>query len=217
MKAIVLGGTSGIGKSVADNLQDVCENVIAVGSKDIDTRSLDSVKNFAKKNYGVDVLVLNTGGPPDLDLKDISEEIWIENFNKLFLSFLTLVKEIGIKNNGYVFLISSFIIRQPGKELIISSSLRSGFVNLFKSLSKIYEDKKICFINIAPGPIKTKRLVDLLKKENKTIEEHAKTMPGKNIPDPDEIGLFVEFVVKNKIKSLNGITIPFDSGLLEGI
>ena len=42
-------------------------------------------------------------------------------------------------------------------------------------------------------------------------------MPGKVVPEPDEIGLFVEFVVKNKIKSLNGVTIPFDSNLLENI
>jgi|TARA_Y100000294_G_scaffold38251_1_gene33992 3-oxoacyl-[acyl-carrier protein] reductase len=217
MKAIILGGTSGIGKSIVNRLEKVCDKVIGVGRKDVDTTSLISVRNFAKKNHGVDVLVLNTGGPPDLKVSDISDEIWLENFNKLFLSFLTLTKEIGLKNDGYVFLISSFITKQPGKELIISSSLRAGFINLFKSLSKIYEEKKICFINLAPGPMKTKRLVNLLKKDNISIEEHAKTMPGKHIPDPNEIGLFVEFVVKNKIKSLNGVTIPFDSGLLEGI
>ena len=148
MKAIILGGTSGIGKSIVNKLQKVCNKVIGVGRKDVDTTSLKSVRNFAKKNYGVDVLVLNTGGPPDLKLSDISDEIWLENFNKLFLSFLTLTEEIGLKNNGYVFLISSFITKQPGKELIISSSLRAGFVNLFKSLSKIYEKKKVLKIKI---------------------------------------------------------------------
>ena len=44
-----------------------------------------------------------------------------------------------------------------------------------------------------------------------------KTLPGKKVPDPKEIGLFVKFVVENKIKSFNGVTIPFDSGLLESI
>ena len=65
--------------------------------------------------------------------------------------------------------------------------------------------------------MKTDRLANLLKKDNLSIEEHEKTMPGKHIPSPDEVGLFVEFVVKNKIKSFNGVTIPFDSNLLEGI
>ena len=217
MKAIVLGGTKGIGKSIAHNLNKICNNVIAVGRKDIDTTSIESVKNFAKKHTDTDILVLNTGGPPDLKIEEIDDIIWLENFNKLFLSFFNLIKEIKIKKNGYVFLISSFIIRQPGTELIISSSLRSGFVSLFKSLSKVYKDSNISFINIAPGPIKTERLLNLLKKDNMTIEKFAKTMPGNVIPDPNEIGLFTEFVVNNKIKSFNGVTIPFDSGLLENI
>jgi 3-oxoacyl-[acyl-carrier protein] reductase len=99
----------------------------------------------------------------------------------------------------------------------MSSSLRSGFVSLFKSLSKIKKKEKISFINIAPGPIKTQRLINLLKKEKKTLKSFSKEMPGNIIPEPKEIGLFVEFIVKNKIKSLNGLTIPFDSGMLQSI
>ena len=217
MRAIVLGGTKGIGKSIVENLKDTCEQVIAAGSSDIDTKSLDSVEQFIKKYNETDVLVLNTGGPPDLKVEDIDDKIWLDYFNSLFLSFFKLIQKTNIKKGGYIFLISSFIVKQPGTELILSSSLRSGFVSLFKSLSKIRKDDDVSFINIAPGPIKTDRLVNLIKKDNMTLDEFSKTMPGKRVPDPDEIGLFVNFIIKNKIKSLNGVTIPFDSGLLESI
>ena len=215
MKAIILGGTSGIGKSIAQKLKKHCKKIIITGRKQIDTTSIESVNKFIKKNQKPDVLVLNTGGPPNLKFSDIKNEIWIENFNKLFLSFVNIIKNINVKNNGYIFLISSYIVIQPGTELLISSSLRAGFVSLFKSLSKIKKKSKISFINIAPGPIKTRRLLNLLKKDKITLKKFEKTMPGSNVPDPKEIGLFVEFIVKNKIKSLNGVTIPFDSGLLE--
>ena len=217
MKAIVLGATSGIGKSIAQNLKKTCKKVIFLSSKDVNTSSLGSTKNFCKKYYGPDVLVLNTGGPPDIQFTKIDNQIWIENFSKLFLSFSNIIRDIGIKKNGYVFLISSYIIKQPSDELIISSSLRSGFSSLFKSLSFIYSKKNIKFINIAPGPIKTQRLMNLIKKDGLTIKKFEKQLPGKKIPEASEIGKFVRFVVENKIISLNGNTITFDSNLIKGL
>jgi len=217
MKAIVLGGTSGIGKAIVNSLKKNCKKVVVAGRKQIDTTSIESVDEFIKKNKNPDILVLNTGGPPDIDFSKISNEVWIENFNKLFLSFANILKDIKVKKNGYIFLISSYVVIQPGTDLLMSSSIRTGFVSLFKSLSKINAKSKISFINIAPGPIKTKRLINLLKKDKMSIKQFEKTLPGNNVPDPKEIGLFVEFVVKNKIKSFNGITIPFDSGLLDVI
>tara|TARA_B100001063_G_scaffold234337_1_gene251591 strand:- start:395 stop:1048 length:654 start_codon:yes stop_codon:yes gene_type:complete len=217
MKAIIMGGTSGIGKSIAENLQGVCDDLVVTGSKDVDTSSITSVEKFVKKNKKPNVLVLNTGGPQDLQFKEISEAEWVENFNKLFLSFSNIIKDIEVENDGYIFLISSYITKQPGDELIISSSLRAGFISLFKSLSIIYSKSKISFINIAPGPIKTKRLEKLIKNQNISMEEFTKSLPTSYLPEPDEIGLFVKFVVENKIKSFNGVTIPFDSGLLKSI
>ena len=217
MKAVVLGATSGIGKSIAQNLKGVCKKVIPLGSKDINTSSLESVESFCKKYYGPDVLVLNTGGPPDIKFNKIDNELWTENFNKLFLSFSNIIKSIGIKKNGYVFLISSFIIKQPSDELIISSSLRSGFSSLFKSLSIIYAKKNIKFINIAPGPIKTQRLINLIKNDGLTIKKFEKQLPGKKIPEASEIGKFVRFVIENKIISFNGTTITFDSNLIRSV
>ena len=84
MKAIVFGGTSGIGKSIALNLKKTCEEVISVGRKEADTSSLKSIKKFTNKHNKTDILVLNTGGPPDLKFHKISNNEWQRNFNKLF-------------------------------------------------------------------------------------------------------------------------------------
>ncbi len=217
MKAIVLGGTSGIGKSIANNLDNVCKKVIRVGSKDLDTTSSKSVNNFCAKYKSPDILVLNTGGPKDIKFEKISDEVWMDSFQRLFLSFSKIIKKVGVRNNGYIFLISSYIIKQPSDELIMSSSIRSGFSSLFKSLSIIYAKKNIKFINIAPGPIKTKRLINLLSNENISVKQFEKNILGGKIPEPDEIGKFVKFVVENNIISLNGVTITFDSNLIKGV
>ena len=61
-KAIVLGGSRGIGKAISDSLKMIDIDVLATSQKDIDTSNLNSVKEFLKNNNETDVLILNTGG-----------------------------------------------------------------------------------------------------------------------------------------------------------
>ena len=81
----------------------------------------------------------------------------------------------------------------------------------FCLLRKLFfvSEKKISCINIAPGPIKTRRLEQLAK----NLDKFEKKLPMKYAAGPDEIGNFVKSILKNKIKYLNGVTINFDGGL----
>ena len=63
-KAIILGGSRGIGKAISDSLKKLDLEVLSASSTDIDTSDLESVNKFAEKNDVADILVLNTGGPP---------------------------------------------------------------------------------------------------------------------------------------------------------
>ena len=60
-KAIVLGGSRGIGRAISDSLKTIDVDVFATSQKDIDTSKLDSVKEFLKINSETDILILNTG------------------------------------------------------------------------------------------------------------------------------------------------------------
>jgi 3-oxoacyl-[acyl-carrier protein] reductase len=210
-QALVLGGSSGIGAAIASELKKSCRFVKSFSSKDLDTSNLNSVQNFLNKNKYTDILILNSGGPPPLSFKDINKETWLKYFNQLFLGFCLILKGIRIKKNGYIFYISSSIIKEPSENLILSSSLRVGFSSVLKSLSKFYAKKGISIINIAPGPFKTKRVKDLVKNMNK----YEKTLPNKKIGDPKEIGLFVKSIVENKIKYISGSIIYFDGNTLD--
>ena len=110
-KSIILASSKGIGKSIALSLKSVSEKVVTSSSKDLDTSNLTNVKRFIKKQKSVDVLVLNTGGPPSLDFKNITNKLWLKYFNQLFLSFSMILRDMKINDNGYIFLISSFHIR----------------------------------------------------------------------------------------------------------
>ena len=55
-KAIVLGGSRGIGKAISDSLKSIEIDVFAASKKDIDTSDLNSVKKFLEKNMQTDIL-----------------------------------------------------------------------------------------------------------------------------------------------------------------
>jgi 3-oxoacyl-[acyl-carrier protein] reductase len=205
-KAIVLGGSRGIGKAISESLKSIEIDVFAASKKDIDTSNLDSVKKFLEKHTQTDILILNTGGPPAKQFSTISEKEWRLYHDQLFLGFCTILQNIKISNGGYIFLISSGLIKEPSSNLIISCAYRAAFSEVFKILSKEYAEKNISCVNIAPGPINTDRVQELIE----NVKEFEKTLPMKRLGEPEEIGNFVKAIIENKIKYLSGVTINFD-------
>jgi 3-oxoacyl-[acyl-carrier protein] reductase len=207
-KAIVTAGSRGLGRAVADALKSIGCKVTATSRKELDTSDLDSVRKFIAGCKETDILVLNTGGPPKRDFFEIKEEEWNKYHRQLFLGFCLMLQKMHIKDGGYIFLISSFNIKEPDAKLILSNTYRLAFTSLLKSLSKRYAERNISCINIAPGPMKTQRLEELVG----SMEEFEKKLPMKRAGKPEELGNFVKAIVENDIKYLNGVTINFDGG-----
>ena len=205
-KAIVLGGSRGIGKSISDSLKSIGIDVFAASQKDIDTSNLNSVKKFLEIHNETDILILNTGGPEPKPFSTITENDWKKYHNQLFLGFCTILQKIKVNDGGYIFLISSNVIKEPNTKLIISSAYRAAFSEVFKVLSKEYAQKNINCINIAPGPINTDRTKELIE----NVKEFEKTLPMKRLGEPEEIGNFVKGIIENNVKYLTGVTINFD-------
>ena len=205
-KAIILGGSRGIGKAISDSLKSIEIDVFAASKNDIDTSNLDSVINFLDMHNETDILILNTGGPEPKLFSTITKSDWEKYHNQLFLGFCTILQKMCINKNGYIFLISSNVVKEPNAKLIISSAYRAAFAEVFKVLSKEYAQNNISCICIAPGPINTDRTKELIE----NIKEFEKTLPMKRLGEPEEIGNFVKGIIENNIKYLSGVTINFD-------
>jgi len=205
-KAIVLGGSRGIGKAISNSLKSIEIDVFSASKKDIDTSNLESVNKFLEIHNETDILILNTGGPEPKPFSTITEKDWNKYHNQLFVGFCTILQNIKINHNGYIFLISSNLIKEPNSKLIISSAYRAAFSEVFKVLSKEYAQNNISCINIAPGPINTDRTQELIE----NIKEFEKTLPMKRLGEPQEIGNFVKGIIENNVKYLTGATINFD-------
>ena len=205
-KAIILGGSRGIGKAISDSLKKLDLEVLSASSTDIDTSDLESVNKFAEKNDVTDILVLNTGGPPIIEFGKITNEDWNKYHNQLFVGFCMLLQKIKVNDGGYIFAITSNVIKEPNAKLIISSAYRAAFSSVFKILSKDFASRNISMINIAPGPINTDRTKELVD----NVEEYADSLPMQRLGEPEEIGNFVSSIVEKEIKYLSGAVINFD-------
>ena len=205
-KAIILGGSRGIGKAISDSLKKLDLEVLSASSTDIDTSDLESVNKFAEKNNVTDILVLNTGGPPIIEFGKITNEDWNKYHNQLFVGFCMLLQKIKVNDGGYIFAITSNVIKEPNAKLIISSAYRAAFSSVFKILSKDFASRNISMINIAPGPINTDRTKELVD----NVGEYAESLPMQRLGEPEEIGNFVSSIVEKEIKYLSGAVINFD-------
>lgn len=212
-KSIIIAGSRGIGRGISKCLKTISKETIALSSKDLDTSKLSETNKFVKKYKNADVLVLNTGGPPSLNFDKITNDDWLNYFNQLFLSFAIILRDFKINKNGFIFLISSFHIREINPNLVISNSLRVAFWSLLKSLTESFANKNITTINIAPGPFDTDRVRAL----NDDIQKLQNKLPLKRLGRTDEIGELIKNIVLKDIKYINGTTIFMDGGKSKSI
>ncbi len=208
MKAIVLAGSKGIGKGIADKLKDICDEVVTTSSSQLDTSNIEQVKKFVSEQGSTDILVLNTGGPPAKNFFEITEDEWLKYYNQLFYSFVYILQNLQINDGGYIFLISSHQIKEPKDTMSLSVAYRIAFSSILKLLTKTYAERQVTCINIAPGPIATDRLKNLVS-DMKALEAR---LPLGRVGTVEELGLFVKSIVENNIKYLTGVTINFDGG-----
>ncbi len=207
-KAIVLASSRGIGKGIADSLDELEDfNVIRTSSKELDTSNILQVQELIDYHKCADVLVLNTGGPPAQKFEEIRKEDCDKYHNQLFYGFFKILQDLYINDGGFIFLISSYNVKEPDLKLLLSSAYRIAFISVLKCLSKEFAKRNITTVNVAPGPINTDRLRGLTD-----INTLKKKLPLGRVGEVKEIGSFIKSIVEHHIKYLTGATINFDGG-----
>ena len=178
---------------------------------------------------GVDLLFVNTGGPPAGPVLSFDDAAWRSSFELLVMSALRLVRlavpSMQARGGGAILMGTSSSVKEPIANLAISNVLRASVAALAKTLAIELAPSGIRVNNLIPGRIDTDRVRQLDEINGKRAgisadEQHkraAATIPLGRYGAPDEFGRVAAFLLSGAASYITGASVQVDGGLIRGV
>jgi 3-oxoacyl-[acyl-carrier protein] reductase len=227
--ALICGGTRGLGRAVADILQEEGAQVAINGRKDAPfpadvsdpEQATTLVHRVAEKFGRLDILFCNAGGPPAAPFKDQPVDAWQKAIALNLLSTIHLSRAavpIMIKAKwGRIICLASVAALQPLPGLILSSTARAGVLGFAKALSDEVAKDGITVNSICPGFIATERIEELSKARPEMIKQRLAEIPLGRIGTPAELAVAVVFLASELASYITGAVLQVDGGFTRSI
>ncbi|HEX5929146.1 MAG TPA: SDR family oxidoreductase [Solirubrobacterales bacterium] len=238
--ALVMGASRGIGRGIAGvlaregarvaiasrSLERLEEAAAEIGPQATpfvadaaDTERMASLPAEVADALGpVEVLVLNTGGPPFGGALDHELDEWEQAYRSLVLGPRVLAGAVvpGMRERGWgrIVNVGSLATREPIPGLNLSNAHRMAAVGFLKTLASEVAGDGITVNTVATGRFATERLADHTG-SLAAAEEAARTqVPAGRLGHPDEFGDLVAFLASERAAYVTGTVVPIDGGVL---
>lgn len=252
--AMVAGASRGLGNAVADALalegarisaaSRDAERIAAAGARlsgyggDVLTVATDlttaaDIERWFSATFerfgGVDLLFVNTGGPPAGPALSFDDEGWQKAVDLLLLSAVRMVRlavpSMEARGGGSILFTTSSAVKEPIQNLALSNVVRAAAAALVKTLSNELASKGIRVNNIVPGRIDTDRVRELDTGRARTAGvtvEAQRALTEKSIPlgrygAPAEFGKAAAFLLSDASAYTTGAFLQVDGGLIKGV
>ena len=238
--AIVCGASSGMGLAIAEALAAEGANVAMFARRrEILEREAERIGALAVQGDltipqhlerlvqatvgafgGVDVLILNGGGPPAGTASSLTAEAVEEAVALLLTPHVTLVARclphLRESGRGRIVAIESSSVREPLANLALSNAVRPGVVGWLKTLARELGPDGITVNTIAPGRIDTDRLRSVYGDSGPPSSD-LENVPVRRLGTPAEIAAAAAFLASDRAGYVTGAVIPVDGGLTRGL
>ncbi len=179
--------------------------------------------------FGIlDLLVTNSGGPPPGKFESFDDATWQGAIELSLMSHVRLIRAalpyLRKSPVASVLTITSFSIKQPIPNLVLSNSIRAATVGLTKSLALELGSEGIRFNSILPAWTETERVHALMAQRAQvngtTMEEElkkqAKDSPLGRMGKPEEFANAAVFLLSPAAAYITGVMLSVDGGMYKG-
>ncbi|BFP43167.1 SDR family oxidoreductase [Flavobacteriaceae bacterium GF1] len=238
-KALVTGGTSGIGKATAKDFIEKGAQVIITGrhqdslmavveelgsnAKGIvsDAGHMEDIMELQAKTReiwnNIDVLFVNAGFGKYAPIEFVDEELFSDVFNVLVKGTLFTVQQIlPLMGEGGSIVLNTSIVTEVGfQNSTVYSAAKAAVQSLVKTIAADIAPRKIRINAVSPGPIST----NYFDRSNLTPED-AEKLAGTVLPEiplgrfaqPSEVAKVVSFLASRDASFMHGAEISVDGG-----
>jgi 3-oxoacyl-[acyl-carrier protein] reductase len=243
-RALVLGSTGGLGLAVATALAHEGARVVLCGRRgerarelaaglpgaaglavDLTRDGVDGLVADAEAAIGpLDVVVLNSGGPPPGGAVDLSTDSIRAAVETLLLRQVELVAAVlpGMRSRGWgrILAIGSSGVQAPLPGLVLSNIGRAGLAGYLKTLASEVAADGVTVNMLLPGRFDTDRSTAIdggrAEREGLSLEEvrdeSQRSIPVGRYGDPAEFGAVAAFLCSGPASYLTGEQVRCDGG-----
>lgn len=186
------------------------------------------IQQVAAELGGLDLLVTNAGGPPSGAFENFDDKTWFQAVEASLMSHVRLIRAalpyLRKSTCPSVLTITSYSVKQPVANLVLSNSIRAATVGLTKSLALELGHDQIRFNSILPAAIDTERIQKLIAARSAangtSLEEEtrkqAQESPLGRIGTPEEFARAAVFLLSPAASYITGVMLTVDGGMYKG-
>jgi 3-oxoacyl-[acyl-carrier protein] reductase len=187
------------------------------------------VEQAAKALGGLDMLVTNAGGPPPGAFETFDDAAWQKGIELSLMSHVRLIRaalpHLRESSAASVLAITSYSVKQPIPNLILSNSIRAATIGMIKTLALELGVQGIRFNSILPAWTETERIYELMtsraQASGATVEaeiaKQAKDSPLGRMGTPEEFANAAVFLLSPAASYITGVMLTVDGGMYKGM